>query len=204
MTEETLHQRLRNSTRSAHEGLELAVAIERQFLSRKAYAGYLLRLLGAHEAAERALSPFDFGALGFNYGASRKSLLLKADLERVDPAAGQVAARQIFPLLKLGSLDEALGCVYVIEGSSLGARAVLPQIKSMLGFDEKAGASYFAGLGEEGKLLWRACLSAIVAIPSRSVEADRVVSGAHATFAMFQAWLPCPADVATPEGVSLA
>lgn len=203
MTEETLHQRLRESTRAAHEDLETAVEIEQQFLSRTAYAGYLSRLLGAHEVAERALSPFDFGALGFDYGARRKSELLKADLCHVGFAGARVSAPQT-ESLKLQSLAEALGCVYVIEGSSLGARAVLPQIKRVLGFDERAGASYFAGLGEEGKVIWRACLNAIIAIPPRSAEADQVVGGAHATFAAFRAILPCSATASTSADVALA
>ena len=204
MTEETLHQRLRVSTRAAHEDLETAVEIEQQFLSRKAYSGYLLRLLGAHEVAERALSPFDFGALGFDYGGRRKSELLRADLCHSGIAGSRLSAQPTYQSLELQSLAEALGCVYVVEGASLGARAVLPQIKRVLGFDEHAGASYFAGLGEEGKVIWRACLNAIIAIPPRSAEADQVVGGAHATFAAFRAMLPCSVSASTSKGVALA
>ena len=79
--------------------------------------------------------------------------------------------------------------MYVIEGSALGARAILPKIEAALGVDAD-GASYFSGRGGQEKPLWQACLKAINAVDLKSEGADRAVAGALATFAMFQRWLP--------------
>lgn len=190
MTVDTLHKRLRAETDAAHQDLEHAVDFDGQLKSPHAYVGYLSRLLVVHRAAERAVSNYDFAPLGFDYSNRRKSQHLKADLDHVGGPHAWNLDEAERPSLTLGSLEEALGVVYVIEGSSLGARAVLPQIKQALGYDETAGATYFAGLGEDGKLLWRACLAAINAVPVGSADARRVIEGAHAGFALFRLWLP--------------
>jgi heme oxygenase len=190
MIAETLHKRLRAATRTAHENLESAVDFERQIRSRDAYAGYLARLLAAHRAVEDALSAFDFEDLGFSYRGRRKSDQLQADVQEVGHL-DTLPMREPAPAgPRFGSKAEALGGIYVVEGSSLGARAVLALITSRLGFDSRNGASYFAGLGPDDKIVWRACLEAINAIPPRGAEADEVIRGANATFAAFELWLP--------------
>ena len=98
------------------------------------------------------------------------------------------------PAPTLPSLAAGLGCIYVVEGSAKGARAILPDIKSALGFDSEGGAAFFSGRGPEGKLLWRAFLAAIEDIPPGSEDADHAVDAAQATFAMFRAGLLEPAQ----------
>ena len=72
--------------------------------------------------------------------------------------------------LQLPTVEAALGYVYVIEGSAIGARAILPEITAALGFDAGRGASFFGGL-KEGKHVWQGCLAALDAIDCDAPDA---------------------------------
>jgi heme oxygenase len=193
----TLHGRLRADTRHLHDHLESAVDIEKVILSRVTYAAYLQRLHRVHAAAEAVLCAIDFAPFGFDYAHHRRSRAVEDDLKALGNAASSVDAVPAFAVPP--SLDHALGAVYVVEGSALGARAILPQIKSSLGLDEAHGASFFIGFGTEGKAVWRAVLAAIDDIPADSARADAVVAGAIAMFNFFTDHLPSEAVTATRQ-----
>jgi heme oxygenase len=195
-----LHQRLRAETAALHHKLELAVDIDAQLASRSRFTAYLSRLWGLHAAAETALDEIDFSPLGFDYAGRHKSKALEHDLARLGIASDRMAELPVPQVPEFASLEEGLGCVYVIEGSALGARAILPKIETALGIDAD-GATYFSGRGGQGKPLWQACLKAINTLDPKSESADRAVAGARTTFAMFQHWLPEMADSTTSDAV---
>lgn len=182
-----LHKRLREETRTLHEDLEHAVAIDEQISSRTRYCAYLARLWALYSAAESALGSHDFSALGFNYGACRRSQLIESDLSDigVDLVNLRNAIRPKAPALP--TIEHALGCIYVLEGSALGARAMAPEVETKLGLTGTYGAKFFWGYGEEGKPIWRAVLASINAIDPVSSEAERVIQSAQATFLFFDA-----------------
>jgi heme oxygenase len=96
---------------------------------------------------------------------------------------------------RLETIPAGLGCLYVLEGSAKGARAILPDIRATLGLDAERGAKFFYGFGRETGELWRACMTAINDTDPASVEADRTVETATGTFLMFREGL-----VATDDG----
>lgn len=189
MSKETLRDRLRASTRPAHDDLERAVDIDTRIATREGYAGHLLRLWALHSSIEAALARLDFAALGFLYRGPHRSGLLETDLEIIGIPPAALSALPLPAAPEIASIFDGLGCLYVVEGSAKGARAILPQIKARLGFEPHFGASYFYGFGAETGRLWHAILAAINAIDPQSNEADRAVTAAAATFAMFHAWL---------------
>jgi heme oxygenase (biliverdin-IX-beta and delta-forming) len=194
-----LHGVLREATRALHEDLERAVDIDEEISSRARYAAYLARLWRVHSAAEKALAHIDFAPAGFDYSRRQRSRFLENDLYDLGIATNELSRISPVPFPWLESVEAGLGCVYVVEGSALGARAILPQIELRLGLTPDCGASYFVGFGEEGKPLWRACLNALNAIDPHSPTAVGVLDAAAATFAMFRQWLPArPAEATSP------
>lgn len=183
----TLHQRLRAETRQHHETLETAVAVERQIETLERYTAYLSRLWLIHHALELQFARWDASALGFDYRDRSRARMLAADLAALGADQPRAAGPQVGAFK---SAQHALGAIYVVEGSSLGARAILPSIEQSLGLDTTSGASFFEGFGAEGKPLWRACLAAIDAIDPHTAAADRVVAGAQATFDLYLDSLP--------------
>jgi heme oxygenase len=191
----SLHERLRTVTRPLHDELERAVNIGERLASRQRYAGHLARLWGLHAAAEKALQALDFSHLGFIYPAPYRSALIEEDLAYLGIPADVLRRTDLPTVPRLETIPAGLGCLYVLEGSAKGARAILPDIRAALGLDAERGAKFFYGFGRETGELWRACMTAINDIDPASVEADRTVETATGTFLMFREGL-----VATDDG----
>jgi heme oxygenase len=191
-SKESLHERLRAATRPLHEELERAVRIVERLETEAGYVSHLLQLWRLHTSVETALRDLDFSPAGFVYPFPHRAALLEADLAFLGMSSTRLTTPPLPPAPRLPNLAAGLGCIYVVEGSAKGARAILPDIKSALGFDGEGGAAFFAGRGQEGKLLWRAFLAAIEDILPCSQDADHVVDAAQATFAMFTEGLVTP------------
>lgn len=79
-------------------------------------------------------------------------------------------------------LPEALGWLYVAEGSNLGA-AFLLKMAAGLGLGEAFGARHLAGHPEGRAQHWRAFTAALDAVALSDHEEARAVAGAEAAFA---------------------
>jgi len=185
-SKDNLYARLRAVTGPLHDELERAVAIDNCIATRDAYRDYLLRLLRVHTAIERSLQAFDFSPYGFTYPWPYRSKLLVEDLASLGVKRNDsiLSSEPLAPAFK--GISGALGCLYVVEGSAKGARAILPQIKASLGFDGNTGASFFAGFGRDTIHLWHALISAINGIAPASEEGDHSVEAAVETFRLFK------------------
>lgn len=59
------------------------------------------------------------------------------------------------PDIALDSPAQALGSLYVIEGSALGGKIIARHLHAALGLDEATGARFFSGRGEHTGRVWR-------------------------------------------------
>jgi heme oxygenase len=76
-----------------------------------------------HAQADRALAPWLMSVPGLDYAERRRTPLLKASLRRLGIPTPSLATAPRFPALD--GCAEALGFLYVIEGSVLGGRTIL-------------------------------------------------------------------------------
>ena len=189
MSEETLRERLRTSTRALHDDLERVVDIDRRIATKREYRAHLLRLWALHTAIERTTERFDFAPLGFDYRGPHRSALLERDLEDLGIVSGALSALHLPDAPVWETSHAALGALYVVEGSAKGARAILPIIRARLGYRPEHGAAYFFGFGAETATLWRAIVTAINCIEPDSGAGESACGGARATFALFHHWL---------------
>lgn len=187
MSEGSLYERLRTATRPLHDNLERRVNIGERLASRALYADHLLRLLRLHVAAERALQGIGFQPFGFVYPSPYRSQLLRQDLALLGVPDDALDDVDLPAAPSLDTVPAGLGCLYVVEGSAKGARAILPEIKQRLGLDAGNGATFFYGFGRgiTGRL-WRNCVAAINTIEPESIEGDEAVQAATDTFLMFR------------------
>ena len=77
--------------------------------------------------------------------------------------------------------DEAIGCLYVVQGSTLGGRVIYRQLDYLFGGAE--GRSFFRGSGDE-PLKWKKVRSLLEEQPPERQEALR--RGAAKTFGFFE------------------
>ena len=180
---ESLLERLRRETASAHQRIEASVGLGERIADRTSYARLLARFYGFHAAWRSvAISVVDLGE-------DRRPMLLDRDLRALGYAHGEVAALPLCrPLMPLDTRADAHGALYVIEGSALGAKTIAAWVHRALGLSASDGCAFFLGSAAAGPARWkqvRASLAATAASP----YGDGVVASANRTFERLRTWL---------------
>ena len=191
-----LAQRLRQDTAAEHRATEDVVGLPGSVTDRPAYARLLRRILDVHAAAEALWSAPElaraWAAVGIDVGQHRRSDALVADLadlaaDGAPGARGDVGAdERLLPadaasLVGCGgtaAFPRRLGTLYVLEGSSLGGRILAPAVRARLG---DVPTTFLEGAGRHPRA-WRAVQAALRSFHG---DADAVVAGARAPFAVF-------------------
>lgn len=186
MTETAVRRRgglprwLREETADLHRYVEDAVGLPESVQNRDDYLDLLGRFLGLHGPLEERLAATvwrqSWTEIGIEIGRHRRAHLLADDLRALGAAAAQSRRAHLPPLRTFG---EALGCLYVLEGSSLGGRVLAPAIVSVVG---DVPVRFLVGdRGQPGP--WQDVRAALRRVaPER---ADEVLLGARETFGVF-------------------
>jgi len=178
---------LRLGTADEHGTVERVLDLLDPALSRPRLAAVLERMHGFWLAAEAGLDDWaarfcdDAHALGWS--RRRRAHLFAADLGALG-GRPQVAVPD---LAGLSGTDEALGRLYVLEGSTLGGVLIdrhlagLPELS-----DVRVRA--FSPYGSETGAMWHAYRTAVRARVAAGGDAGTIVGAARATFAALAAW----------------
>ena len=178
---------LRESTRELHERAEAAVALTRPGLGRDGYRRLLARFYGIYEPLEAELGrrvdlPLDFEG-------RRKAHLIAADLGALGLSRTEVdALPRCAELPRLRGPHRALGCMYVLEGATLGGKIITRTVCAGLGVAPGSGCSFFASYGDRIGPMWKAFGAAVAAAPGVDAHRREVIAGARDTFATFERW----------------
>lgn len=81
---------------------------------------------------------------------------------------------------------EALGALYVIEGSTLGGKIISKMMQQQLGSDK--GMSFFSGYGDKTEQMWEAFKQAINSQAQTPEQEATVIATANETFLKFGEW----------------
>ena len=186
-----LSAQLRASTRTVHAHTEDTFELDRWLTDRDSYAALLSLLWGFHTAAESALGRID----GWEALTPRIDLRLRrrayrieqdlGELGRPRPTVAAVAAVAATDTMRLESIADGLGCLYVIEGSGLGGRVIAARARTVLG--ARLPTAFFAdpdrNIGQEWNGL-RASLDSFGA-GAKETTGRSVIDAAHRTFGAF-------------------
>ncbi len=173
---------LRAETREEHERIEGVVPLLRGDLTLAEYRSYLLRLLGFHEPLERSLRPWEPPGSEL---VQQKVQWLADDLRHL--GGGAVPLCQHLPALS--SAARAWGCLYVIQGSTLGGRILSRHVRGTLGIEPGNGGSFLWAHGEETALVWKRFTAALAAFAAQGEDSAEVLAGARDTFTTLTHWL---------------
>jgi heme oxygenase len=182
--------RLRKATERAHQRLERRVNVKTRFASPRTYKEYLALMYGFCGGIEAQLDARFFGAALPDYESRRKLPLLTHDLAHQGVAADELHLVPTCPGLPVCTdVATAFGCLYVVEGATLGGRTLVPLVESRLGCTPAAGAQYLASYGDQTTERWQQFSLAIdqwCRPPERFARAARA---AIETFAALEQWL---------------
>jgi heme oxygenase len=181
---------LRSATWSSHQHLEKRLDVKTRFTDPAAYRMHLERMWGFCAAIERRLGEDPFGPSLADFARRRKVPLLTRDLLALGASPESVQ--------RLPACDDipdcpdpaaAFGCLYVLEGATLGGRTLLPLVQDRLGLTAATGAAFLASYGEDVGPMWRdfgVSLDAWCDTAHRRACASRSAVG---TFASLADWL---------------
>jgi len=173
---------LRRATRLSHQRLEKRVDIKSRFSDRAAYLAHLKQLWGFYAAFETALDPKLLqGVLG-DLELRWKCPLLKRDLESLDPLLDVAELPRYSPMPPCGDTAQAFGCLYVLEGATLGGQVVLALAATSLEVTRANGAAFLASYGEDVADMWSRFRAALDRWCSTDARLDRAVASASMTF----------------------
>jgi heme oxygenase len=169
MTSDT-HRRLRDATRDRHERLEARLDILNRLLTVPGRRELVAGFHALHAGAEAALEPLLGGVPGLDFHARRRSERLARDL------AGLGGRVRPSPPMPVYGVAQALGVLYVLEGSTLGGRVIRRHLAANGG--DMAGLGFLDPYGAATGDRWRSFLDVLDA----EADVDSLVAGAVAGF----------------------
>lgn len=183
---------LKDHTQHLHQQVERTVDLPSRLGSVGAYAELLARFYGFYAPLESRLASIEgYEGVGIDIKERQKAPLLRADLMALGRTADSVRSLPRCPLLPdIGGLPEALGCLYVLEGATLGSQIIRRLAELRLGLGPSNGCSFFCAYGEQVGPMWRRFRTALADYATAAPEIEARVLGAAAdTFSRLDAWL---------------
>jgi len=179
---------LKNATWPLHKRLETNLNVMAPGFSRVDYLRLLKAFWGYYRPLEAALK--DVNELhGFLPDISMRSKLslLESDLKAMgvdDDSLDRLPVCQELPACT--DLAAAMGCLYVLEGSTLGGQVISRHFKGLLNLDVENGAAFFTGYGEQTVAMWQTFREVLMAV---TVDEDTLINAACETFITLERWL---------------
>jgi len=178
---------LRERTRTEHDAIERSLDLTSLTLTRDAYQRTLERFYGFYQPLERDLCEVFGLAQGEAHLAHREKtpwlagdlLILRSEPQEL-PLCGDLPA--------LDGMSSALGCMYVLEGASLGGQVISRHLRAHLGITPESGGRFFHAYGEETGAMWKAFGAVVRALVTTPEDQDRAVEAAATTFRTLRRW----------------
>lgn len=177
MTSPTLDH-LRSTTRDLHDGLEARLDVFARAADPARRREMVARFLAFYRPAEAALARLLSHEPDLEFEARRKTPALERDLKTLNTAPPADA-----PIRPPAGRCEALGFLYVLEGSTLGGRVIDKQLR-LRGLSSE-GLSFFQGYGEATGARWKA----FCAVLERADDKAAAARGARSAFTQMEAWM---------------
>jgi heme oxygenase (biliverdin-IX-beta and delta-forming) len=186
--------KLKERTQPHHERVEAHLGVMDPGLTRDAYRVLLARFRGFHLPVERRLDALAaWEALGLRADERRKTPWLEADLRALGMDGESLARLPVCPALPaLETVDHALGCLYVLEGATLGGAFISRHLARALGVDAESGGAFFASYGELRGPMWKSFGRALESYAERRGGEEEILAGACDTFITLDHWLTRP------------
>ena len=188
--------RLKHETQASHQAIEARVDLLNHLGSLADYRRLLERFWGFYAPIEeRVLASVDWPRYGVDIQRRMKAPALARDLVALGlspDALARLPRCQALPAPE--SFPNHLGCLYVLEGATLGGQIIAREVRSRLGLAPEHGCAFFTSYGEQVGLMWREFRALLVEAAIDEPAEAAIVRGAHETFESFDRWLALGAD----------
>lgn len=188
----TMLKSLKTATQSRHADLERRLPLLEADLAHATYWRFVRRLFGFYEPLETQLLTLPWwDSIGVDYTLRYKTSRLLRDLNVLgDTSAAIAALPRCERLPPLTNLAQLWGCLYVIEGATLGGQIIIKNLNTHLALTASSGASFFDGYGAQTGAQWKAFCAAVPRAADCSGEYQfDMMASANLTFDLFSQWL---------------
>lgn len=172
-------KRLKSETHEAHERLDTRIMAAAPFADRERYVRFVKVQHAFHRDLAALYGNASLAALIPDLAGRQRLSQIEDDLADLGVAVPRYDIAPHFG----GHVDvpTALGWLYVVEGSNLGAAFLLKEA-GKLGLDETFGARHLAAAPEGRGAHWRGFTAALDAVTLSEEDEQRAIAGATAAF----------------------
>jgi heme oxygenase len=184
--------RLKSGTEACHRKLEGRFPISAPDFDRTCYVRLLKSFYGFHRPLEAAIAAAMSPTQREDFELPRR---LRASKLARDLAFLGVPPEEVTALPDCEDLPavltpaQAIGALYVLEGSTLGGQFILKRLTAQLDVDAERGAAYYAGHGGDTGPLWKRFGERVNALPLSETERTDAVQAAVGTFEGLERWM---------------
>jgi heme oxygenase len=171
-----IHRRLREGTHAAHEQLEDRVRILDRIGDPQSRLTLVEQFHRMHAEIEAAVAPWLRDLAGLDFEARRRTQRLEADLTVLGAQPGPLARDAI----RACGVPQALGLMYVMEGSTLGGRVIRREVARRGG--DMRGLSFLDPYGDGAGERWKTFLEVVASCVHTPEDVEALVAGARAGF----------------------
>jgi heme oxygenase len=178
-----INEQLKESTHPSHQALEKKmVSMIRKIKSRQDYVRFLKLMYGYYSALERRVQEY---VSDLEIDKRRKAERLLEDISYFEASTDQDLCKELPPIT---SHAEALGAMYVMEGSTMGGKIIARMIEGQAGLNGPSGFSFFNGYGEDTGRMWEE-FKVFLNKPFDEMEKLNLILTANRTFITFYNWI---------------
>lgn len=183
--------KLKAATKPYHEKLETDLDILKRLTSPEDYRFLLGGFYGFYAPVETIIGDLaEWQSISLDFQQRRKTALLKKDLTLLGTPEHSIRyLPTCSDLPALENLQRALGCMYVLEGATLGGQIISRHLKQKLGLSREDGVAFFNCYAAEVGPMWKSFGAFLNAYAVTDQIEAAVVDAACETFIKMDKWL---------------
>lgn len=185
---------LKSETAEQHVALENGLDLFKRADTADGYRELVKKFYTIYRPMECRLGEsMDWAQAGWDFEARLKTGWLEQDLQALGMSPQEI---QNLPLCAyvppVESLGQAIGCLYVLEGSTLGGQFISKRLRETLGITPETGGQFFSGYGSDTGPQWKRFGAWAEGLAASDPSLQPVaVEAAKATFDGFFRWFDC-------------
>lgn len=182
-----LSERLKNETADVHQQLERTlIPVLKNMRQQEEYVRLLKTFYSFYLPIEQKLDLHLGGQVVPQYNERRKVSMLLDDMYCF---THDVSAPLCENIPAINNLHQAMGVMYVLEGSTLGGQVISRMLIKNLELADDECVGFFSGYKDATDEMWASFKNTLDSCASGKEEEDIVVAAAFDTFTLFKQWI---------------
>jgi heme oxygenase len=184
----SLAECLRAQSKARHASIERALLpLLSPALTLDGYRTILAALLGFYEPLEAVLIRAAGLPCDVDLRGREKAPRLRCDMRALGASEAElVALPRCSALPRIDGARKAVGCMYVLEGATLGGRIIARKVQQHLSIDAAHGGGFFHGYGGDTAAMWQRF---VMGLNRQPPPFDDVLAATLETFERLEHWL---------------